>query len=130
METARALQAARFAGTRMLANADRGPAEVRDHCRLDDAGKSLLKAAMQQRPGGTRMSARGLRGFRGNPSHPEAGADDCRPLRGMALGHFRYMVRVEQELDEKRHHARSSLRLHVGIDGFIPAGNDDQTISL
>jgi magnesium chelatase family protein len=31
-----------------------GPAEVRDFCRLDDAGKSLLKAAMHQ----LNMSAR------------------------------------------------------------------------
>jgi magnesium chelatase family protein len=31
---------------------------VRDLCRLDDAGKSLLKAAMQQHPVGTRMSTR------------------------------------------------------------------------
>jgi magnesium chelatase family protein len=58
VEAARARQAARFAGTRMLANADMGPGEVRDYCRLDDAGKSLLKAAMQQHPKGTRMSAR------------------------------------------------------------------------
>jgi magnesium chelatase family protein len=65
----RARQAARFAGTRMLANADAPwktgvrPGEVRDLCRLDDAAKSLPSspsepAAMQQRPGGTRMSAR------------------------------------------------------------------------
>ncbi len=32
-----------------------GPAEVRDHCRIDDAGKSLLKAAMRQ----LQTSARG-----------------------------------------------------------------------
>jgi len=31
-----------------------GPAEVRDFCRLDDAGKSLLRVAMQQ----LNMSAR------------------------------------------------------------------------
>jgi magnesium chelatase family protein len=60
VEAARARQAARFEGTRMLANADApwktgvGPGEVRDYCRLDDAGKSLLKAAMQQ----LHMSAR------------------------------------------------------------------------
>jgi magnesium chelatase family protein len=54
VEAARARQAARFKGTRMLANADMGPGEVRDLCRLDDAGKSLLKAAMQQ----LHMSAR------------------------------------------------------------------------
>jgi magnesium chelatase family protein len=54
VEAARARQAARFKGTRMLSNADMGPAEVRDFCRLYDAGKSLLKAAMQQ----LHMSAR------------------------------------------------------------------------
>ena len=54
VEVARARQAARFEGTRMLANADMGSGEVRDYCRLDDAGKSLLKAAMQQ----LHMSAR------------------------------------------------------------------------
>jgi hypothetical protein len=39
-----------------------GPAEVRDFCAVDDAGPgalwAVLRAAMQQRPGGTRMSAR------------------------------------------------------------------------
>ena len=54
VEAARTRQAARFKGTLLLANADMGPAEVREHCRLDDAGKSLLKAAMQQ----LHMSAR------------------------------------------------------------------------
>ena len=58
VEAACERQRARFRGTRLLANADMGPAEVRDFCRLDDAGKSLLRAAMQQRPEGTRMSAR------------------------------------------------------------------------
>jgi magnesium chelatase family protein len=32
----------------LLCNADMGPAEVRAHCPLDDAGKSLLRAAMTQ----------------------------------------------------------------------------------
>jgi magnesium chelatase family protein len=44
----------RFAGTPLLSNADMGPAEVREYCQLDDAGKSLLRAAMQQ----LHMSAR------------------------------------------------------------------------
>jgi magnesium chelatase family protein len=54
VEAARAWQLVRFEGTRMLANADMGPGELRDLCRLDDAGKGLLKAAMQQ----LHMSAR------------------------------------------------------------------------
>jgi len=47
-------QLRRFEGTSLTCNADMGPAEVRDFCRLDDAGKSLLKAAMHQ----LNMSAR------------------------------------------------------------------------
>ena len=54
VEAARERQVRRFAGTGLLANADMGPAEVRDFCQVDLAGKSLLKAAMQQ----LQMSAR------------------------------------------------------------------------
>jgi magnesium chelatase family protein len=41
-------QAARFKGTRLLTNADMGPAEVRRHCQLDGAGQRLMQAAMRQ----------------------------------------------------------------------------------
>jgi magnesium chelatase family protein len=57
----------------MLANADMGSGEVRDYCRLDGAGKSLPKAAMQQ----LRMSARAyhrilkLARTIANPSNPQ-----------------------------------------------------------
>lgn len=54
VEAARERQHRRFEGTRLLSNADMGPAEVRDFCRVDEAGKSLLRAAMQQ----LHMSAR------------------------------------------------------------------------
>jgi magnesium chelatase family protein len=54
VEAARARQRQRFQGSRLLTNADMGPGEVREHCRLDGAGKSLLRAAMQQ----LHMSAR------------------------------------------------------------------------
>jgi magnesium chelatase family protein len=45
---ARMLQAARFKHTRLLTNADMGPAEVRRHCLLDEAGQRLMQAAMRQ----------------------------------------------------------------------------------
>jgi magnesium chelatase family protein len=49
VEAARQRQRARFAGSeRLVSNADMGPAEIRDICVLDDAGKGLLRAAMQQ----------------------------------------------------------------------------------
>jgi magnesium chelatase family protein len=48
VEAARERQRRRFEGTSLLSNADLGPAEVRDLCPVDDAGKSLLRAAMQQ----------------------------------------------------------------------------------
>ena len=51
---ARERQLHRFEGTALTCNADMGPAEVRDFCHVDPAGKSLLKAAMQQ----LQMSAR------------------------------------------------------------------------
>jgi magnesium chelatase family protein len=54
VEAARQRQARRFEGSRLLANADMGPAEVRDFCTVDEAGRSLLRAAMQQ----LQMSAR------------------------------------------------------------------------
>ena len=54
VEAARERQRQRFAGTALLSNADMGPAEVRDHCRVDETGKNLLRAAMQQ----LQMSAR------------------------------------------------------------------------
>jgi len=59
VEAARAIQRARFGvdeeptrttrqASRLFTNADMGPAEVREHCRLDDAGRALLRAAVQQ----------------------------------------------------------------------------------
>jgi magnesium chelatase family protein len=54
VEDARTLQRKRFDGTPMTCNADMGPTEIREHCEVDAAGKSLLRAAMQQ----LQMSAR------------------------------------------------------------------------
>ncbi len=48
VERARDRQRKRFEGTGLLCNGDMGPAEVRRFCELDEAGRSLLKAAMQQ----------------------------------------------------------------------------------
>ncbi|HEU5086782.1 MAG TPA: ATP-binding protein, partial [Roseiflexaceae bacterium] len=52
---ARARQQQRFRGTRCVANADMGTAEIRRFCALDGAGQSLMKAAMRQ----LNLSARG-----------------------------------------------------------------------
>jgi len=54
VEQARQRQRERFAGTPLACNADMGPAEIREYCPLDAAGKGLLQAAMQQ----LHMSAR------------------------------------------------------------------------
>ncbi len=54
VEAARERQHRRFAGTTLLTNADMGPAEVREYCPVNEAGRSLLRAAMQQ----LQMSAR------------------------------------------------------------------------
>jgi magnesium chelatase family protein len=48
VEAARARQRERFQGTSLYSNADMGPAEVRQFCELDQAGRGLIKAAMRQ----------------------------------------------------------------------------------
>ncbi len=48
VEAARQIQRERFAGTSIAANADMRPAEIRQFCRLDSAGKALLRSAMSQ----------------------------------------------------------------------------------
>ncbi|HET91625.1 MAG TPA: ATP-binding protein [Chloroflexi bacterium] len=54
VEQAREMQRQRFDGVSLSSNADMGPAEVRQICRLSETGRSLIKAAMQQ----LQMSAR------------------------------------------------------------------------
>lgn len=56
VQCARDRQARRFAGTPLTCNADMGVGDLRQHCALDDAGRSLMKAAMNQ----MQMSARGF----------------------------------------------------------------------
>ena len=56
VESARELQAQRFASQSIHSNAEMGPAEVWEHCRLDDAAQGLARAAMQQ----LHLSARGF----------------------------------------------------------------------
>ena len=50
VEAARGRQQERFIGTRFICNAEMTPLEVRQHCQmaLEDAGKSLLRLAMNQ----------------------------------------------------------------------------------
>jgi magnesium chelatase family protein len=48
VQAARERQRARFAGTPLTCNADMGPGEIREYCQVDEAAKSLLKAAMHQ----------------------------------------------------------------------------------
>jgi magnesium chelatase family protein len=48
VNTARAVQAKRFAGTSITCNAEMGPAEVRAHCEVDAAAQPILRAATQR----------------------------------------------------------------------------------
>ena len=48
------MQRKRFAGTPLSCNADIGPTEVREICQLDETGRGLVRAVMQQ----LQMSAR------------------------------------------------------------------------
>jgi len=54
VERARDVQRQRFEGAPLSCNAGMGPSEVRQVCRLDEAGRALVRAAMQQ----LQMSAR------------------------------------------------------------------------
>jgi magnesium chelatase family protein len=54
VEAARGAQRGRFADTPLSCNADMGPTEVREICQLDEEGRGLVRAAMQQ----LQMSAR------------------------------------------------------------------------
>jgi magnesium chelatase family protein len=48
VQGARARQLQRYKGSSLYCNADMGPAEVRQFCELDQAGRGLIKAAMRQ----------------------------------------------------------------------------------
>jgi magnesium chelatase family protein len=48
VEAARGVQRKRFAETSLSCNADMGPTEVRQICQLNEEGRGLVKAAMQQ----------------------------------------------------------------------------------
>ena len=54
VERAREVQRTRFAGTLLSCNADMGATNVRQICQLDQTGRGLVRAAMQQ----LQMSAR------------------------------------------------------------------------
>lgn len=45
---ARSIQLNRFRGTKLTCNAEMTPAEVREHCKVEESAQSLLKAAMNQ----------------------------------------------------------------------------------
>ncbi len=55
VEAARKRQTERFAGTRLVSNADMTPAEIRQFCKLDAPCEQLMKTAMRQ----MRLTARG-----------------------------------------------------------------------
>jgi len=48
VEAARSLQSQRFNGTKLTANAEMMPTEVREFCQTEESAQSLLKAAMKQ----------------------------------------------------------------------------------
>jgi len=48
VEAMREVQRKRFAGTKLLLNAEMGPVEVRQFCQTDEAARGLLRAAMNQ----------------------------------------------------------------------------------
>lgn len=55
VEAAREIQRQRFQGTKLTCNAEMGPAQVREYCRVEPSAQTLLRAAMNQ----LHLSARG-----------------------------------------------------------------------
>ncbi len=56
VEAARGIGRRRFKGTKLTCNADKGPAQVREYCKVDVAVQGLLKPARNQ----LHLSARGF----------------------------------------------------------------------
>ena len=90
VETARKTQKTRFEGKGLACYADMGVAEVREFCGVDSAGRSLLRAALQQLGMSARSYHRILKLSRtiadleGSPNiatHHLAEAIQCRPRR-------------------------------------------------
>lgn len=48
VEAAREVQHQRFANTSFTCNAEMGPAQVRDYCKVEGSASALLRAAMNQ----------------------------------------------------------------------------------
>ncbi|MDA8217216.1 MAG: hypothetical protein M0Z94_06305 [Dehalococcoidales bacterium] len=48
VEAARTVQRGRFGGTHLVCNAEMGPAQVREFCRVEGPASALLRAAMNQ----------------------------------------------------------------------------------
>ena len=55
-EASRKVQRGRFADTSLITNAEMGPVEVWDYCKVDDPAQALLQSAMKQ----MHLSARGF----------------------------------------------------------------------
>ena len=71
VQTAREIQRARFSNLQpsdIVCNADMRVGEIRQFCKLQDEGQSLMRAAMTQLNLSARLS-----------SHPETGTHDCGP---------------------------------------------------
>ena len=75
-------------------NADMGPAELREYCKLDEAGKALVKAAMTQ----LQLSARAF--------HRRRGADAPAPPKKLA----RTIADLDGSDAIKTHHLAEALQ--------------------
>ena len=84
VEQARETQRKRFVDTPLSCNADMGPGEVRNICQLDETGRGLVRAAMQQ----LQMSARAFHrilNLARTIADPSAGSPPRAPPRVLAV---------------------------------------------
>ncbi len=109
VEAARQRQRQRFAGSeRLMCNGDMGPAEIREVCVLEDAGKGLLRAAMQQLHLTARAYhrilklARTIADLAGSPSIETAHLAEAIQYRASDSGEARFAYRSANRADPRR----------------------------
>ena len=82
VKAARERRRLRFQGSGLMSNADMVPAEVRTFCQVDDAGRTLLRAAMQRLPMGDCASHSSSElGGRTPTTQERTDRNDARPRR-------------------------------------------------
>jgi len=135
IERAREIQRRRFGGALggargdllLLCNADIGPAQVREYCKLDDAGKSLLKA--RHRLGGSALGHAAARHERPRlPLHCGASSWHARLQTWKARRGSRRII--WRRRSNTGHAGKVTLRSQKCVEDGVDAYTDCGTIAI